>query len=177
MSASLDDYEKSDPNFIADLRASKESVRAAAEWLGAMGYPVRVMPTRERPSVREMREYSDSGDLEVTQRVEVKRRPGMTLSKAEDFPYPSIFVDVCHTFDNAHPKPYAYIVMDCDMAAGFVIYVKQTFRSWVKTRRYDAAKGRHRNFYECPVSLAEFVRFGRRSNEVPANVEPQGAVR
>ena len=115
------DYEDSDPSFIADLRKSKESVAVAAKWLSEKGYPVIVRPTFERPSVEQMDEYADDGDIEIVQRIEVKRRQQLTFTSREDFPYETVIVDACHCYDRARPKPYAYIIFNREMTAAFVM--------------------------------------------------------
>jgi len=154
------DYERSDPSFIADLRNSKEAVELAAKWLSEMGYPVIVRPTFERPSVERMSEFSDSGDLEIVQRVEVKRRQLLTFTSKSDFPYETIIVDACHCYDKAHPKPYAYIIFNREMTAAFIVDVKRTVSEWRRVEKRDRHKGRDRAFYECPVSSLSCVQIG-----------------
>lgn len=150
---SYSDYETNDPSFIADLRKSKEAVSVAARWLSDRGYPVIVRPTFERPSVEMMGEYSDAGDIEIVQRVEVKRRQQLTFTSREDFPFETLIVDACHCYDKAHPKPYAYIIFNREMTAAFVVDVRRTFSKWRRVEKRDSVKGRDRSFYECPVSL------------------------
>lgn len=151
------DYNISDPSFIEDLRKSQEAVRVATQWLSAKGYPVIVRPTFERPDTDAIAEFSDHGDLEIVQRVEVKRRVGLDFTSKDDFPYSTLIVDACHCFDKAHPKPYAYIIFNKDMSAAFVVNTKETMKEWKTTRRHDAKKARDRSFYECPVSLLSVV--------------------
>jgi hypothetical protein len=155
------DYEENDPSFIADLRKSKDAVAVAAEWLSAKGYPVVIRPTFERPSVEQMGEYSDDGDIEIVQRVEVKRRQNLTFTSKEDFPYETIIVDACHCYDKARPKPYLYIIFNREMTAAFVVDVKHTLSQWQRVMKRDRFKGRNRVFYECPLSAVSFVRIER----------------
>lgn len=157
----LSDYEKNDPSFIDDLRKSKEAVAVAAKWLSERGYPVIVRPTFERPSVEQMGEFSDDGDLEIIQRIEVKRRQSLTFTSKADFPYETIIVDACHCYDNARPKPFAYIIFNREMTAAFMVNVRGTFSEWVKVEKRDSAKGRDRVFYECPLKLVSFVNMGQ----------------
>jgi len=98
-----------------------------------------------------MSEFSDDGDLEILQRIEVKRRMSLTFSSAKDFPYPTLIVDACHCFDKARPKPYAYVILNREMNAAFIVDVKATRPHWVKTTKQDRFKGRERSFYECPI--------------------------
>jgi len=101
-----------------------------------------------------MGEYGDSGDLEIMQRVEVKHRPRLTFTCKEDFPFRTLIVDVCHAYDRARPKPYAYIILNREMTVAFVVYCS-TFKHWVRVRKLDTAKHREREFYEVPL---DFVR-------------------
>lgn len=154
------DYDTSDPTFLADLRNSRGAVMVAAEWLSAKGYPVVVRPTFERPDASQMAAYADDGDLEIIQRVEVKRRVSMTFTSKADFTYPTLIVDACPCYDNARPKPYAYIILNRDCTAAFIVNVRETFSKWVRTEKTDRFKNRVRAFYECPMSLVTFEAMG-----------------
>jgi hypothetical protein len=149
------DYDCDDPSFIADLRESKSSVEIAARWLSSQGYPVVIRPTFERPESSKMAEFADDGDLEIMQRVEVKRRVSLTFSSKADFPYKTLIVDACHCYDNARPKPYAYIILNREMSAAFIVDVKASKKHWQKVTKQDRFKKRERSFYEVPM---EFVR-------------------
>jgi len=151
------DYEQTDPSFIDDLRESKEAVSVAAQWLAGKGYAVIVRPTFERPSTEQMAEFADDGDIEIVQRVEVKRRKSLTFTSKEDFPYDTIIVDACHCYDKAHPKPYAYIILNREMENAFIVDVKHTFHKWRRVNKQDRLKGRKRSFYECPISIVQCV--------------------
>ena len=154
---SLSDYDKNDPSFIDDLRKSKDAVAIAARWLSASGYPVIIRPTFERPSAEQMSEYSDDGDIEIMQRVEVKRRQGLTFTSKKDFPYETLIVDACHCYDKAHPKPYAYIILNREMTKAFIVNVRETHSLWKRVEKNDRFKGRMREFYECPISAVQCV--------------------
>jgi hypothetical protein len=149
-------YDVSDPSFLADLRESQESVDRVAKWLREKGYPVVVRPTFERPDPTQMSNFSDSGDLEILQRVEVKQRKSLTFTSRDDFAYPTLIVDACHCYDNARPKPFAYVILNRSMTAAFL--VPNASRShWLKIKKYDRFKGRERCFYECPIEHVQFV--------------------
>ena len=84
-----------------------------------------------------MAEFADDGDLEIMQRIEVKRRKSLTFSSKEDFPYNSLIVDVCHTYDKAKIKPYAYIILNEKMDCAFIAYSKHQ-KHWKKTVNFIA---------------------------------------
>lgn len=151
MNCTLDEIDQS---FVDDLVKSREAVERAAKWLSELGYPVVIRPTFIRPDPTSRFDYSDAGDLEIIQRIEVKRREGLTFSSRGDFPFNSIIVDTCHAYDKAKLKPYAYIIFNREMSACFVVN-KKTRAKWFKTTK--RSRGRDRDFYECPIELAEFV--------------------
>ena len=150
-------YEQFDATFVEDLRESQQYVWQAAQWLSQKGYNVTVRKTNVRPSAEQMREYADSGDIEIIQRVEVKRRK-LAFTCREDYPYKTVFVDVAHTFDNAICKPYAYIVIN-ESATHCLIVKGETSKQWIKSTKLDRAKNRERMFYECPLELCQFFAF------------------
>jgi len=155
----LSHYDRDDPGFVGDLRASQKHVQIIAEWLRAKGLTVDILPTRIRPDVHQMSDYADDGDILVSKdggqkyRVEVKQRK-LRFTSIDDFPYSSIIVDVAHTWDRADPKPAAYILTNIDITAAIVIKAK-TSDQWVRTQKWDRFKKRNRTFLECPVSLGE----------------------
>jgi hypothetical protein len=157
MTYSYDHYEQDDGSFVSDLVESQASVWIVARWLSSLGYPVTVNPLRVRPDVSQMAAYADKGDIEIAQRVEVKRRPNILFTCAADFPYPTVIVDVCHTWDRARPKPFAYVILNSDATCAIIVKGESS-DSWVKSSKYDRAKNRTRQFYECPIELCKFIR-------------------
>ncbi len=152
----MSDLDRDDPTFLEDLRRSNTSVEIAAKWLAGRGHPVIVRPVIERPDPSVRGEYGDDGDLEIIQRVEVKQRIGLTFTSKDDFPYPTIIVDVCHSYDRARPKPYAYIILNREMSGALIVDVKTTRRDWVKVDKFDRHTNRQRSFYECPLELVSY---------------------
>jgi hypothetical protein len=152
------DYDSQDPTFLTDLRDSRKAVEVVASWLSSQGYPVVVRPTFERPDPSAMAEFADDGDLEILQRVEVKRRRSLTFTSREDFPHPTLIVDACHCYDRARPKPYAYIILNREMTTAFVVDCRTTRPHWAKVTKHDRFKNRERHFYECPIHLVRVER-------------------
>jgi len=160
MTYSLAHYDEHDPNFVSDLQNSQASVWLAAQWLNKKGYNVTVRKVNVRPSTQDMKKFADNGDIEIIQRVEVKRR-GIEFTSASDYPYETVFVDVAHTFDNAISKPLAYIIIN-KSGTHCVVVKSETCRSWIKAKKHDRYKNRDRWFYECPVELCKFYPFDTR---------------
>jgi len=163
--ATLGDMERDDPTFVDDLFASMETVWLVARTLQARGLPVVVQPLFVRPKIEDLNQYTDHGDLAIVQRVEVKRRiraKDAAFTSASDYPFPSIMVDTAHTWDNAKPKPYAYVIVNGAGTAAAIIH-GSTCRSWRKVTRYDKYRHRERTFYVCPTTLARFIALGQAS--------------
>lgn len=93
------------------LQSEPARVKVAC-WLTQKGYPVFLepLPLGWRESTYENRMvFTDSGDLMVGFRVEVKQR-SFHFTCREDWPYPGgMIVSARHSFDNAKPKPYAFV--------------------------------------------------------------------
>ena len=145
----LRSMEANDPDFVKDLENSKKWVWIAAKILSKEGHNVTVKTTRVRPTIEEMNSYSDDGDLEINHRIEVKHRIDMNFTCMDEFPYPTVIVDVAHTWDCAKPKPYEYIILNA--TGSYYISIKsESHEHWVRTERFDIKKKRMRTFYECP---------------------------
>jgi hypothetical protein len=145
----LSEYEKKDPNFIDDLKNSQDHVAKVASWLSRRN-DVIIMPTRIRPSVDVMRDFSDCGDLLIhDKRIEVKQRKNISFGVNRKYPYTTAIVDVCHTFDDAIIKPFAYVVTNKDVSSCFIAYGSDSTK-WKKEPRMDRHKGRERWFYFTP---------------------------
>jgi hypothetical protein len=159
-------YERHDPDFIADLRNSSESLWLAARWLWSFGYSVTVPPMAVRAKVQDMGCYSDNGDLwiskgSINERIEVKHRPKLHFTCAADYPFSTVFVDAAHNWDRARIKPRCYLIFNADLT--YMAIVKgNTFPAWRRVEKMD--RGRVRKFYECPIDRVSFIN-GRRLRE------------
>lgn len=158
----LDRYERDDPTFAADLKSSDAAVIRVALWLRrCYSNHVHLPPLRVRPTVEEMAEYGDGGDLFISKdgvswkRIEVAVR-ALAFTSAKDFPYRSIIVDAAHRWDRADPKPYAYIRLNKAVTHAAIISAA-TAEHWKRTTRRDAGKQRDRTFLECPIEHVQFV--------------------
>jgi hypothetical protein len=156
-------YEKHDPTFVDDLKASHKHSLKVAEWLRRRGFrDVEVFALRIRPSAAKMRGYGDQGDIAADGlRMEAKRRT-IDFTSPDDFPYDTIIVDTVSSWDKAKIKPELYVLTNKDLTYCCVV-MGATRRAWKQTTRYDRKKKRHRRFYECPISYTEFFRFNWRS--------------
>jgi hypothetical protein len=151
-----DDLDAVDPHFARDLENSQDAVWHVARWLSGRGHHVTVRATHLRPDPSRLREYSDQGDLEIIQRVEVKHRPDLQFTSKSDFPYPSVIVDVAHAWDNAKPKPYAYVILNAPMTVGIVV-LGSSAGKWTREETWDRKRNRKRVFYHCPLDSVTFL--------------------
>lgn len=145
----ISQYDVIDPTFVEDLKKSRIAVDVVAKWLSEKGYPVIVRPTFIRPDPSQMHQYSDNGDLEIIQRVEVKRR-SFDFTCKQDFLYNTVIVDSVHAYDRANPKPYAYVILNNDMTYAFVVECK-TYPRWERITHMEKARNRERTVYLCPL--------------------------
>lgn len=155
------DLERDDPNFVADLEHSKIAVSVAAAWLRSRGWRVDVPPTSIRPTIQQRHDYSDKGDLYISagglkRRVEVKCRD-FEFNDGASYPYRTVRVDARHLWDNAKPKPAAYLILDRSMTAVAIVQ-GSTANRWELTTCLDRKKNRMRTFYDCPLALVRFER-------------------
>ena len=147
--------EDTDPTFEQDLQDSNDHVWRVAQWLQGRGMPSAVNPVWVRPSVDQRVEFADGGDITMLQRVEVKHR-FIDFTSAEDFPYKTIIVDVSHTWDNARPKAYMYVLTNKEITHCCIVK-SSTRKYWEKLRKFDSRVNREREFYECPIEYCRFM--------------------
>ena len=143
-----------DPTFTQDFSESHSAVLVVAQWLATKGYDVTVPAPRVRPSATHRRKYADHGDLMVHKRLEVKHRKNLSFTCMNDYPYPTILVDVCHSWDNANPKAEAYVILDVDMSHAAIV-LGTTAGQWQREELYS--RNRMRMHYVCDKSLCTFV--------------------
>ena len=95
-------------SFLEALEESKEGVWLIARWLSDQGHHVKVNAVGKAPTVGERYQYTDGGDLEICQRIEVKHISA-SFTCAEDWPYAYMIVCNRATWDASTPKPHAVI--------------------------------------------------------------------
>jgi hypothetical protein len=146
------DLDAIDPTFKADIKESERAVWLVARWLHSLGKHVTVRALEVRPTVEEIEDYGDHGDLEVILRYEVKRR-SLAFTGAADFPFPSVIVDSVRKWDKAHPKPHLYVIVN---TAGTVAAIVEggTAPKW-ETETLPI-RNRPIPVYVCPIAYVKF---------------------
>ena len=146
--------------FLKHLKESKPAVWAIAQWLSERGYPVKVNPSPIADEHKNWKSYVDNGDIEITQRVEIKEI-SQTFTSAKDWPIKDKFI-VCakHSFDRATPKPFAYIILSKDRNHAAIV-MGSTYEYWYIEKRQDSRyENVSQEFYFCPLEHIKFVRIG-----------------
>lgn len=150
-------FNASDERFLSRLRYSNRSVERVARWLQARGNAVMLRPVFERPDAGRWAEYQDDGDLEVVQRIEVKQRPHMHFTGADDYGFPDVMVEGCDKFNAKRPCPYAYFIVNAEATVAAVIKV-HTFPLWVVRNKTDGITLQVHDYYCCPMDHVRFER-------------------
>ena len=142
--------------FVKHLSESHEGVISAANWLNSLGYSVTIPPSTVSDSYENRMKHVDNGDLYINMRVEVKTL-GITFTSRADWKFGDKFI-ICakHSFDNAKPKPYAYIIQSADLKHIAVVH-SSTFKQWYSEARKDSRyEDVTQDFYLCPIDLVRF---------------------
>jgi hypothetical protein len=147
--------------FLRHLDESQGAVMAVAGWLKSMGFPVRINPTFKRPHHADWREYADSGDLEIGQRIEVKHRPKILFTGPDDWPHPNFIVCAKHAWDRAHPRPHAFICLSGDFSHAGIVYGRD-WKEWAVEEKRDSRYADYKQlFLVAQLSSVRWMRVGR----------------
>lgn len=151
--------EETHERFLSFLDASEDCRWKIAKWLSLNGYTVRVPPLMKSPTHADWKRHSDSGDLEITRRVEVKQLSA-SFTCREDWPFRDKFI-VCnkHSFDAAVPKPYGYIIVNREGTHAAIV-LSDTSHRWGCEQKRDSRYGENvvqQHFYMAPLDCVRFV--------------------
>ena len=152
----MDNNKENFKRFVDHLDASHAGVWTVANWLNSRGNTVIVPPTTVAKSYEDRLNHVDGGDLFIQQRIEVKVR-NLDFTSRDDFPYKDgMLVCAKHSYDNASPKPYAYVYLNKAMTHVALI-MATTSKHWtvkdVKDSRYVES---NQLTYECPLEWVIF---------------------
>lgn len=146
-------------DILENVRKSKNGVSRVAEWFNTKGYAVTLPPAPVTDSpYKDRMKFVDSGDLFIHQRIEVKVRD-LEFTSPQDYPFKDgVYVCAQHSFDNAVPKPYAYILLNKSMTHAAIVMASS--RSTWDIR--EVRDSRYRDFVQptfvCPLSEVHFVK-------------------
>ena len=148
MEPMINSYEITHDHFKARERESEARVLRVEWWLQCLGNLVTRGPKKIAERHADWRSCTDGGDLRITKghreeqmahplRIEVKGILKYSFNCLENYPYPTALICACHQFDDADPKPHAYISVGQDLRGATVLLVEKSRRDWVKKERKD----------------------------------------
>lgn len=156
------DLDRVDPDFIKDLQKSDEVAWIIARNLRLNGFSVTLPPINVRPTVGQIKDYGDDGDLLIANSVvEVKQRPDLHFSGLRDFPYRDIIVDVVHHWESMKAKPSYYVIVNADLT-GAIVVNGNTRDKWMVSRKWDGKRNRERTFFLVGVEHCNYWDFRER---------------
>jgi hypothetical protein len=101
---------KTEEEFHGLLQQSRITVRAVVKWLNSLGHKVLFMENEDCPiGKKHLRwDYVDLGDVEITQRIEVKQKLKVDWDSLESFPFPDVIIDEPYKLfkKDKHGKPF-----------------------------------------------------------------------
>lgn len=152
--------DRNNERFLRHLKDSQDDVWRIARWFSDKGYEVRIPPTSYSKNYQDRLNHIDQGDLYVKfqkeERIEVKGLSARFTSK-DDWPMGKTAI-VCakHSFDNADPKPFFYLLLSADKVHAMFIR-SDTKEHWevreYTDKRYESMRQR---FYVCPLQYIKF---------------------
>lgn len=143
--------------FLAHLEASEKPRKRVAQLFRESGFTVRQSKLRKAPRHADWRGFVDHGDLFVSLdgtrwlRIEIKHL-SRYFTDIENWPFPDFIVCAKHSFDEAAPKPHAYLILNRRMTHAAIVFGSQR-REWTITRRNDSRYSNiQQEFYVCEPS-------------------------
>jgi hypothetical protein len=156
--------------FLKEFKVSQEVTMEVASWLAGAGYNCRVLPSVLRPDPKVRFDYTDSGDIEIIQRCEVKLR-SINFDSAESWPFPDIFLDEAYKMAKFHRATlYGYAIVN-KARTGMLLIPRSTMGGWFTTTIYDKTVGRECTNICAPKSSAAYYSLNKSE---PAPPEPEG---
>jgi hypothetical protein len=154
----MDIKERDHQKFLKHLDQSTDGVLSAAKWLSKRGYSVTMPPTTSSEKYADRMKHVDKGDLFINLRVEVKTL-SYTFTGRDDWMFgDKLIVCAKHSFDNADPKPYGYIIQSADLKHVAIVH-SSTFKHWYVEQKTDRRYEDYtQDFYFCPMDLVKFFK-------------------
>jgi len=148
--------------FLSEVRKSESAVFTVAEHLHLAGYPVRinVFPITDRSNRQES--YHDNGDLEISQRIEVKRL-SYQFTSADNWPFADFLIVDAKHFERTRPVPFAYWSLNPEGTHAAIVRVS-TRPKWFIKKHTDRRYGDYsQDSYACHLDCVKFIQL-KRSN-------------
>jgi hypothetical protein len=127
-------------DFETRFRASRPAEIVVATYLLNLGHTVTLPQRRLRANFADRKEYADKGDIYASdKRIEVKH-----LKRDFEFgewPFETATICAKASFDNAHPRPDWYFLVNHSMTVAALVDVNTTFADWIVRKQLDPARG------------------------------------
>jgi len=146
---------KTDNEFVADLKQSDSDANEFVAIQQKLGWDIRLQPLQIRPNYGSRQQYADKGDIQITARIEHKRRTDLYFTNRETYKYDTVIVDEKYKVDKYQNLPLMYIIQNAHKTHVAIVYA-WTRPHWRTITKYDAKQKRDCEFY---VVDKQHVRF------------------
>ena len=149
---------KTHEQFVKALKLSRESVWTVGEWLTQMGYNARILPSTISPNHEERHDHVDMGDIEITQRIEVKHST-LEFNSLKSFPYDRVIIDETYKIQKYKLTTlYGYVLLNKDKSGALLISAN-TKEHWFTKAMFDKLENEDRRFTCCPTKHVKYIEF------------------
>jgi hypothetical protein len=144
--------------FVDHLNQSRHGVWLVADWLNRRGMDVTVTANSVSKGYEDRMDHVDSGDLYINQRVEVKSLSAEFTGK-DNWPFgKELIVCAKHSYDNATPKPYMYMLLSKDKTHAIIIMGRNHKKWTVKKYKDKRYENMEQDFYISSVDDVDFIK-------------------
>jgi len=146
--------------FLNHLDNSSEAVFITALYLHKLGLDVRINAMQKAKSHKDWKDFKDDGDMNIykgnkSYRIEVKGL-SCNFTNGSDWSFKDFIVCAKHSYDNATPKPYAYMILNKNKTHIAIVNTK-TYLDWeVVTRKDSRYENVTQEFYTCPLNKIQW---------------------
>lgn len=144
--------------FVDHLNQSRHGVWLVADWLNRKGMDVTITANSVSKGYEDRMDHVDSGDLYINQRVEVKSLSAEFTCK-DNWPFgKELIVCAKHSYDNATPKPYMYMLLSKDKTHAIIIMGRNHKKWTVKKYKDKRYENMEQDFYISSVDDVDFIK-------------------
>lgn len=154
----MNEKDRDHNRFVDHLNQSRHGVWLVADWLNRRGMDVTITANSVSKGYEDRMDHVDSGDLYINQRVEVKSLSAEFTSK-NDWPFgKELIVCAKHSYDNATPKPYMYMLLSKDKTHAIIIMGRNHKKWTVKRYKDKRYENMEQDFYISSVDDVDFIK-------------------
>lgn len=154
----MNEKERDHERFVSHLNDSRHGVWLVANWLNKRGNDVTITANSVSKGYEDRLDHIDSGDFYINQRVEVKSLSAEFTCK-EDWPFgKELIVCAKHSYDNATPKPYMYILLNKAKTHAIIVMGVKSNTWTVKRYKDKRYENMEQDFYISSVEDVKFIK-------------------